>query len=32
MSADISIHQAAEKAHQVELINLLIESHPSRSI
>ncbi|EFE55195.1 hypothetical protein PROVRETT_06047 [Providencia rettgeri DSM 1131] len=28
MSADITIHQAAEKAHQVELINLLIESHP----
>ncbi|EPK3133343.1 hypothetical protein I9723_002545 [Morganella morganii] len=28
MSADITIHQAAEKAQQVELINLLIESHP----
>lgn len=28
MSADITIHQAAEKAHQVELINLLIESYP----
>ncbi|WP_272579640.1 hypothetical protein [Providencia sp. PROV266] len=28
MSADMTIHQAAEKAHQVELINLLIESHP----
>lgn len=28
MSADITINQAAEKAHQVELINLLIESHP----
>lgn len=26
--ADINIHQAAEKAHQIELINLLIESHP----
>lgn len=30
MSADITIHQAAEKAHQVELINLLIESHPNQ--
>ncbi len=30
MSADITIHQAAEKAHQVELINLLIESYPHR--
>lgn len=30
MSADITIHQAAEKAHQVELINLLIESYPHK--
>lgn len=30
MSADITIHQAAEKAHQVELINLLIELHPNQ--
>ncbi len=26
--ADITIYQAAEMAHQVEMINLLIESHP----
>lgn len=30
MSADITIHQAAEKAQQVELINLLIESYPHK--
>ncbi|UNH28460.1 hypothetical protein MNY64_06630 [Moellerella wisconsensis] len=30
MSADITIHQAAEKAHQVEMINLLIESYPHK--
>lgn len=30
MSADITIHQAAEKAQQVEMINLLIESYPHK--
>ncbi|MEY0428913.1 hypothetical protein AB7V88_03830 [Providencia rettgeri] len=28
--ADINIHQAAEKAQQVEMINLLIESYPHK--
>ncbi|MEZ2895182.1 hypothetical protein [Providencia rettgeri] len=28
--ADITIHQAAEKAQQVEMINLLIESYPHK--
>ncbi|MEQ4732390.1 hypothetical protein AB7W97_11430 [Providencia rettgeri] len=30
MSADITIHQAAVKAQQVEMINLLIESYPHK--
>ncbi|MDD9340009.1 MAG: hypothetical protein PV362_10235 [Providencia heimbachae] len=28
--ADINIHQASEKAQQVEMINLLIESYPHK--
>ncbi|OBU10775.1 hypothetical protein [Morganella psychrotolerans] len=30
MSANITINQAAEKAHQVELISLLIELYPNQ--
>lgn len=30
MSAEITIHQAAVKAQQVEMINLLIESYPHK--
>ncbi|MEY0255097.1 hypothetical protein AB7X32_15115 [Morganella morganii] len=30
MSANITIHQAANKAQQIEMINLLIESYPHK--
>ncbi|QCJ70630.1 hypothetical protein C9446_12670 [Providencia heimbachae] len=30
MSTPITIHQAVEKAQQVEMINLLIESYPHK--